>query len=230
MKLHIADNLSLPIDAVTQTLQGDRLAKKREYDRKWRDEHREEVRLYYARYRAEHPELKEYHARYFQSVEKVRIQTDPEHARRRRNVDNDWKKRNRQKVNANWKRWAIKHPDKLKAIELRHRVNRREKKKVADREYRRTNRESWTASVERSKAKKPHLYRQHAIASAAARRAHKRSNPVERVSIARIIARDHDKCHLCLRLIEFGQRSVDHLMGIIPLTPLDRKRASFENQ
>src|ERR1041385_4538978 len=73
MKLKIAEGLSLPDEAITETFairKAERLARRRDRDQAWRDKNKERLREYFAQYRRDHPELKAYFAVYHETVTK----------------------------------------------------------------------------------------------------------------------------------------------------------------
>jgi 5-methylcytosine-specific restriction endonuclease McrA len=188
------------------------LREQRRLARAWRAKNKERLRQYFAKYRAEHPELKTYHADYHQRIGKHRVKPRTEEQRLAANAK---RREDRPRYREVEKNWRLKNPDKVAAITKRTREKNREKKRLRDRLYRKQNPETYKAGIARSKARNPELYRSIAVKSQSARRARKKNAPVERVSLKRIQERDRSICHLCRLPIERKDRSFDHLIPVL---------------
>jgi 5-methylcytosine-specific restriction endonuclease McrA len=187
----------------------EKLAAQREYSRKWREKNREQQRQYFARYRAEHPELKAYHANYARTHDRKPL-TEAQRERAQ-----EWRRANRARRNEWLRQWQARNPDRAREIERRHAEKRKPVKRIADRIYRQQNPETYNASVARAKAAKPELYRQLAVLRAQRRRSRRRALPIEPVSILLIVSRDRSACHLCGGQVARTERSLDHLIPVV---------------
>jgi 5-methylcytosine-specific restriction endonuclease McrA len=209
--LHLAKDLTLPLDAVTQT-KAEALAKQRARARRWRAANRERLRSYFESYRRDHPELSAYHADYYRQ-NKVKWEARPAEARRgyRRRCYPKTKDR----LNAARRAERAKHPDIVHARDRRRRSKRRDQKRLADRLYRQQSPEKAAASVAKARAKKPELYRQMNVNKSARRWARLHVAVVEAVSLERLLTRDGARCHLCRLPVDRGDRSFDHLIPVV---------------
>lgn len=173
---------------------------------------KEKQRAYFAKYRAEHPELKQYYAAYYQAnKERWRERRCSEKSR---DYMKAYRKKHRARLAEKLKAWHAANPERSRQIEKKHQVARRPRKQLADRRYRQERPEAYRASIARAKAAKPSLYRQIAVRSALTRRARKKSAVVERVSLQRIVQRDRGRCHLCFLPAALAERSFDHLIPV----------------
>jgi 5-methylcytosine-specific restriction endonuclease McrA len=195
-KLHISDDL-------------------REYQRLWRREHREQLREYYRKYRADHPSLKQYHANYFRSVEKLKVRTQSEgqkQRRRQRDMANREGLRNAHRI------WRAANAQQLREREkVRWQTRKGDPhKKATDRQWRENNPETFKSSILAAKAKRPEHYALINRGNAARRRSRKRLAPVEPVSLTAILARDQNACHLCGEEISNkAEVTLDHLIPVV---------------
>lgn len=124
-----------------------------------------------------------------------------------------YREKNRVRLRAEWREWARRNPEKVKAIARRRRRDL-VKKREADRLYRLANPETCKAGIARAKAAKPELYRALAVQSVSRRRSRKRLAPVEPVSRRVILQRDRGRCHLCGQAIS-DQLTFDHLIPVV---------------
>jgi len=173
----------------------------------------EKNRAYFRKYRAEHPELKQYYSAYY------RANKEKWQQRRRSDKSRAYMKayrlKNRARLSAQLKAWSARNPERVREITKRHRLARRPQKRLADKRYRQEKPEAYKASVARAKASKPDLYRTIAVKGAMKRRARMKSAICEPVSLVRIADRDRGCCHLCRRQVERADRSFDHLIPIL---------------
>lgn len=141
-----------------------------------------------------------------------------------------WREKNRERLRKYFQdyRTDSTHQVAIRGSHAKHRERKRcarpprqartfdiSRKRAANAAYRRRKPEVVKASIVRSKAAKPELYRQIAVQSALKRRAHKKAAPVERVSIRRVYERDGMRCHLCGGHIGRADRSLDHLIPVV---------------
>lgn len=187
--------------------------KQRAYAKLWRERNREKTRAYLKRWnelnRDRVKERVSKNAGKINAQKRLR-QATPEAKAKRRAYDDA----HRETIRSQRKAWAVKNPVAAKTIEARRRKKRAPEKRKRDREYRRENPERSNAVVRRAKAKKPELYQLLAVQSAQARRARKRTLPIEPVSLAGIAKRDLGHCHLCLKPVDRRDRSFDHLIPV----------------
>lgn len=196
----------IPIEVLQSRSPADR---ERERKREWCKNNVVKRREYFRRYREAHPELKEYHAKYFQEHGNKPITEEQKVKRRARDAGN------RAILRLKEKDWRGRNPEKARAIEQRTRTKNRAKKRLRDEDYRRQKPEIHKASIARAKAAKPEMYKQIAVKSALTRRARKKQLVVERVSLKAIRLRDGDCCHLCGATVQDRERSFDHLIPVV---------------
>jgi 5-methylcytosine-specific restriction endonuclease McrA len=172
-----------------------------------------DTKEYFRKYRAEHPELKVYHAAYYQAhkAEARRQKSTPE-AKAYMKI---YRKKNRARLNAQRKEWAAKNPERAVAIAKKHAITRRPRKRISDKSYRENNPEIYKASIARAKASKPDLYREIGRRSALKRRARKKEALIENVSFEHIELRDGGCCHLCGSCVHQSVRVFDHLIPVV---------------
>ena len=201
----------------------ERLLETRARQRRWVAENREHVRDYHRAYRAAHPELKEAKRAHYianrakRLAEQKRRIAAGEGREQRAAYQRAYRAANGHELNEKARQRRLANHAAHLARERAWRLRHREKKLARDAEYRRRNLAGWKASIERSKAKKPALYREHAKASNMRRRARFASIPIERgVMPSRVFARDANRCHLCGDPVAAGNgRSLDHLIPVV---------------
>lgn len=188
-----------------------KLEKQRARSARWRARHREELREYFAKYRAAN-NLKAYYAEYYK---KHKAHLD-ERSRRPdvRLRARGWRQRTKEVRNAKRREWDRLNPERAKQIARRSRERRRDKKRESDRLYRQQKPETYKASIARAKAAKPEHYRAIQVQSQLRRRARLKNIPVESVSHKAIRARDRMRCHICGEAIR-GRATFDHLIPVL---------------
>jgi 5-methylcytosine-specific restriction endonuclease McrA len=195
-KLHISDGL-------------------RDYQRRWRWEHREHLREYYRKYRSEHPELKQYNATYYRSVGKLKVTKHSEQQKQRRRQRDA---ANREGLRNAHRTWRAANAQLLRERE-KARWQRRKgdpHKKAVDRQWRENNPEKFRSSILAARAKRPEHYALIARGNTARRRSRTMLAPVEQVSLTAILARDKNTCHLCGQEISSKvEVTLDHLIPVL---------------
>jgi 5-methylcytosine-specific restriction endonuclease McrA len=194
-------------------------AKRNIYLKSWRKKNQQKLLIYFQEYRKMHPELKQYYADYHFVVDKYKQRWKSEH---NKSYMKEYRKIKREHLRLLKIEWIKKNPEKAKAIELRHRINRHDTKIIADREYRKNNPKKCSEIVCKSKAKNPELYLHIAQQSRLIRRARINGTETEKISILKIYERDCYRCHICLELTNKDNRSIDHLI------PVSRNGATTE--
>lgn len=146
---------------------------------------------------------------------------------RRRIRDRAWRAENRERLREYFRTYRAEHPELIDYYRERYLARRvlkgrrltspevkREKRRRRNELYRQRHPQTAKAAVERAKAKKPVLYRQHGNASSMRRRARKAAAPVEMFDRLALWVRDRGSCHLCGRRVSAIDFSLDHLIPI----------------
>jgi 5-methylcytosine-specific restriction endonuclease McrA len=188
------------------------------YQKAYREANREKQRVYYAEWSKKNREhIRTYHAVWYQKNKEIHAQKTatyqkrPEFRQRRRAL---WAAK-AERINSIRRAHRKESPGHVRYLERKCRERHRLEKCARDAEYRRLYPEKWRASIQSAKAKKPDLYRQHAVQSQQRRRARKQKLPIENVSLFGIAERDRNICHLCGLLIIKEDRSFDHLIPVV---------------
>lgn len=196
---------------VATTIENLRREKARLRKLKWRAATREHQREYYARYRKEHPKLKEYHANYYRTVGKAQNQQNKDKITEQKRL---WRKNNPDKVKATNKAYRERNWEKVKARTKRYHEKHPEVRRKSNRKYRERNAVKIDKRIAKCRAAKPELYKSINVIQSAKRRARKKAAIIEKVSINNIVKRDANRCHLCLLAVSTKERSLDHLIPV----------------
>lgn len=184
----------------------------------WVEANREHVAAYQRSYRQAHPELREYHARRYREkrseiLARQRTYLAMNREQRRAYV-RDYQARNREALAQKARKRRQANRGEILEHERAKRATNRPLKRQRDAEYRVRRRDVWIASIEKSRRKKPELYREIAQNRSLRRRARLKAAPIEKVQPSRVFDRDGGVCHLCNELVTSGNRSLDHLIPI----------------